>query len=99
MDTFKHLTSLSHGVRRDGAAALDLCFVAAGRLDGFWEYKLNPWDIAAGALIVEEAGGQVSNLENGPLSLEEGHILASNGLVHEAIVSALQGAKEYLIKL
>ncbi len=89
MEQFKRLTGLSHGVRRDGSAALDLCFVACGRLDGFWERKLSPWDIAAGSLIVEEAGGTVSDFHKGPLSLERGNILATNGLVHNEIIEAL----------
>jgi myo-inositol-1(or 4)-monophosphatase len=89
MEQFKRLTGLSHGVRRDGSAALDLCFVACGRLDGFWERKLSPWDIAAGSLIVEEAGGKVSDFHKGPLSLERGNILATNGLVHNEIIEAL----------
>jgi myo-inositol-1(or 4)-monophosphatase len=89
MEHFKKLTNVSHGVRRDGSAALDLCFVACGRLDGFWERKLAPWDIGAGSLIVEEAGGRVSNLTNGPLNMQDGHILATNGSIHDEVVAAL----------
>ncbi|MBS1991832.1 MAG: inositol monophosphatase [Cyanobacteria bacterium SZAS LIN-3] len=89
LESFKYLTSHCHGVRRDGSAALDLCFVAAGRLDGFWERKLAPWDVAAGSLIVEEAGGTVSNLEGGALELASGHILASNGLIHQQVIDSL----------
>jgi len=89
MEHFQALTNLSHGVRRDGSAALDLCFVACGRLDGFWERKLAPWDVGAGSLIVEEAGGKVSNLKNGQLNLQDGHILATNGLIHDEVVAAL----------
>lgn len=92
MDSFKHVTNICHGVRRDGSAALDLSFVACGRLDGFWERKLSAWDVAAGALIVEEAGGKVSNLEGGPLDMMSGHILASNGKIHREVVDALAAA-------
>ncbi|HEY9677046.1 MAG TPA: inositol monophosphatase family protein [Drouetiella sp.] len=90
MVPFTTLTNLSHGVRRDGSAALDLCFVACGRLDGFWELKLSPWDIAAGSLIVEEAGGSVSDLSNGPLDMPTGHILATNKLIHEEVVGVMK---------
>ncbi|MGH9794187.1 MAG: inositol monophosphatase family protein [Candidatus Acidiferrales bacterium] len=76
-------TLASHGVRRDGSAALDLCMVACGRFDGFWEFGLKPWDTAAGVLIVREAGGIVSDLEGRPYALGGASILASNGLVHE----------------
>jgi myo-inositol-1(or 4)-monophosphatase len=87
---FTTLTTLSHGVRRDGSAALDLCFVACGRLEGFWELKLAPWDIAAGSLIVEEAGGRVSDLVNGPLDMPTGHILATNKLIHDEVIGVMQ---------
>lgn len=90
---FKLITNRSHGVRRDGSAALDLCFVASGRSDGFWEMKLSPWDIGAGSLIVTEAGGKVSNLEGGPLDISSGHILATNGLIHEELISSLTQIK------
>jgi myo-inositol-1(or 4)-monophosphatase len=89
MAPFTTLTTLSHGVRRDGSAALDLCFVACGRLDGFWELKLAPWDIAAGSLIVEEAGGRVSDLVNGPLDMSTGHILATNKLIHDEVIGVM----------
>lgn len=90
---FATLTAASHGVRRDGSAALDLCFVASGRLDGFWEMKLSPWDTAAGSLIVTEAGGRVTNLEGGAFDIASGHILSTNGLIHDHVVSALARAK------
>lgn len=95
MDSFKHVTNICHGVRRDGSAALDLSFVACGRLDGFWERKLSAWDVAAGALIVEEAGGKVSNLEGGPLDMMSGHILASNTKIHQEVVDALATANTH----
>jgi myo-inositol-1(or 4)-monophosphatase len=76
-------TLKSHGVRRDGSAALDLASVAAGRFDGFWEFGLKPWDTAAGVLLVQEAGGTVSDLEGNPYTLGGKSILASNGLIHK----------------
>ncbi len=76
-------TLKSHGVRRDGSAALDLAAVAMGRFDGFWEFGLKPWDTAAGVVIVEEAGGTVTDLEGKPYVLGGKTILASNGLIHE----------------
>ena len=76
-------TELSHGIRRAGSAALDLCSVAAGRFDGFWELKLNPWDKAAGSLLVTEAGGRVTDVTGGPFNLLANEIFASNGFVHD----------------
>jgi myo-inositol-1(or 4)-monophosphatase len=78
-------------VRRLGSAAIDLAYVAAGRLDGFWEHALHPWDVAAGALIVEEAGGRVTNLVGGPYSSRSGNVVASNGVIHGAMVEIIQG--------
>lgn len=83
---FCHFTHKTQGVRRDGAAALDLAYVAAGRLDGFWERGLSPWDMAAGVVLVEEAGGRVSAYDGSPFDLQSGRILATNGHLH-AIVS------------
>ena len=80
---FSRFMQLSHGIRRPGSAALDLCSVAAGRFEAFWELKLNPWDKAAGSLVVTEAGGRVSDLAGGPLKLLGDEILSSNGLVHD----------------
>jgi myo-inositol-1(or 4)-monophosphatase len=76
-------TQLSHGVRRDGSAALDLACVAAGRFDGFWEFGLQKWDTAAGVLLIEEAGGKVSDFAGNPYQLGGPVILASNSLIHE----------------
>ena len=76
-------TLLSHGIRRAGSAALDFCSVASGRFEGFWELKLNPWDKAAGSLLVTEAGGRVTNLSGGPFRLLEDEVFASNGSVHD----------------
>jgi len=83
---YHQITLRTHGVRRAGSAALDLCNVACGRFDGFWEFNLNPWDTAAGVLIVEEAGGQVSRFDGAPFELDSRETLASNGLVHEALL-------------
>ena len=80
---FYQLSMMSHGVRRAGAAALDLAYVACGRLDLFWEFSLNPWDIAAGTLLVREAGGRVTDMRGQEIGLRPPHILADNGLVHE----------------
>ncbi|MBI4042842.1 MAG: inositol monophosphatase [Deltaproteobacteria bacterium] len=77
-------------VRRIGSAALDLCYVAVGRFDGFWEYDLSPWDIAAGVLLVTEAGGKVSSMSGGPYLLEEGSIVASNGKIHQTLIEMLR---------
>jgi myo-inositol-1(or 4)-monophosphatase len=87
---YHQLTLRSHGVRRAGSAALDLCCVAAGRFDGFWEFNLNPWDTAAGVLIVEEAGGRVTDFSGGPFQISSRETLASNGLVHHALISEFQ---------
>ena len=83
---YHQITLRTHGVRRAGSAALDLCNVASGRFDGFWEFNLNPWDTAAGVLIVEEAGGKVSRFDGSPFELDSKETLASNGRVHEALV-------------
>jgi myo-inositol-1(or 4)-monophosphatase len=83
IEFYYRLTRISHGVRRAGSAALDLCSVAAGRFDGFWELKLNPWDKAAGSLLVTEAGGRVTHVTGAELNLLGDDILASNGLIHE----------------
>ena len=79
---YHQITLRTHGVRRAGSAALDLASVASGRFDGFWEFNLNPWDLAAGVLLVEEAGGQVSGFFGQPFRLQDRDVLASNGLIH-----------------
>jgi myo-inositol-1(or 4)-monophosphatase len=83
---YHQITLHSHGVRRAGSAALDLCNVASGRYDGFWEFNLNPWDTAAGVLIVEEAGGKVTRFDGSPFELNSRETVASNGLLHEALL-------------
>ena len=83
----------ARAVRRLGSAAIDLAYVAAGRLDGFWEVRLNPWDISAGALIIEEAGGRVSNLAGGPFDSRLGEVIASNGRIHDQMVATIRTRK------
>jgi myo-inositol-1(or 4)-monophosphatase len=82
----------SQGTRRDGAAALNLCYVAAGRLDGFWERPLQPWDLAAGGLIVQEAGGTVTTYDEEPFDPYRREVIASNGQIHEAMVGVVHQA-------
>jgi myo-inositol-1(or 4)-monophosphatase len=89
---FRSFVSKARGVRRLGSAAIDLCYVAAGRLDGFWERGLSPWDIAGGALLVEEAGGRVTRLNGGTFASRGREVLASNGFIHEAMLEAIRTA-------
>jgi myo-inositol-1(or 4)-monophosphatase len=86
---FAHVSDRAEAVRRDGSAALDLSFVAAGRYDAFWEWDLRPWDVAAGALLIEEAGGRASAIEGTPLDIAAGSILASNGTIHAELQTLL----------
>jgi len=83
---YHEFTLRSHGVRRAGSAALDLAYVACGRMDAFWEFNLNPWDTAAGILLVEEAGGRVTDFAGARYRLASDEILASNGLIHEELI-------------
>lgn len=87
---YQEFTLRSHGVRRAGSAALDLAYVAAGRLDAFWEFNLNPWDTAAGILLVTEAGGQVTGFCGEPCRLESREILASNGLIQNELIDLFE---------
>ena len=80
---YQEFTLRSHGVRRAGSAALDLAYVAAGRLEGFWEFKLNPWDISAGYLLVEEAGGRITRFDGSKFQLNSDEVFATNGLIHD----------------
>jgi len=89
---FAQVVKTARAVRRDGSAALDLCYVAAGRFDGFWELKLHPWDVAAGLLIVDEAGGRTSDLKGGPAPRSGRSVAASNGHIHPALIDALGAA-------
>lgn len=86
---FCYLTSQTRGVRRMGSAAMDLAFVACGRFDGFWERGLRVWDVAAGIILVREAGGIVSSYENQPIVVDSGRILATNGHIHKELSSKL----------
>jgi myo-inositol-1(or 4)-monophosphatase len=96
VDTMENLLSeyavRARAIRRLGSAALDLCYVACGRMDGFWDRNLKPWDTAAGALIVREAGGIVTALDGGPFSCDSGNVLTSNGRVHDEMLSVMRTA-------
>jgi len=93
LNHFARLIKKARAIRRDGAAALDLCYVAMGRFDGFWEMKLNPWDIAAGIFIVAEAQGQVSGFDGKAVCHETGSVLATNGRLHESILDILTDSR------
>jgi myo-inositol-1(or 4)-monophosphatase len=94
LDLFGDFIRKARAVRRLGSAAIDLAYVAAGRLDGFWEASLSPWDVSAGALIVEEAGGAVTRLDGGPFDSRRGDVLASNGLIHQPMLDVIRSARE-----
>src|SRR5947207_6111937 len=83
---YHQITLRSHGVRRAGSAALDLCYTAAGRYDAFWEFNLNSWDTAAGVLLVQEAGGKVTDFSGGAFDISSREVLASNNLVHDEVL-------------
>ena len=92
LDHYANFSLWSRGVRRLGSAAIDLAYVAAGRFDGFWEIRIHNWDIAAGSLLVEEAGGKVTDLRGGPDFISaEPSILASNGRIHDQMLAVLHG--------
>jgi len=91
---FNRLMGLARAVRRDGSAAINLSYVAAGRADGFWEEVLKPWDVAAGRLLVEEAGGRVTRFDGSSLGLGPDEVLATNGRIHEAMVTVLREEKQ-----
>jgi myo-inositol-1(or 4)-monophosphatase len=93
LDYFAALLMASQEIRRSGSASLDLCSVAAGRLDGYWELKLHPWDVAGGSLIVREAGGMVSDFTGSGFSIHDKEILASNGLIHRQALDILRTVK------
>jgi myo-inositol-1(or 4)-monophosphatase len=92
LSQFSSFAMKAQAIRRPGAAAIDLCYVATGRLDGFWEYHLKPWDLAAGALIVQEAGGWVSATDGAPFDVTRADIVASNGVLHEIMLATLAQA-------
>lgn len=87
---FKNFVTRVQGIRRGGSAAMDLCYVACGRFDGFWELKLKPWDVAAGAIIVEEAGGRISDFQNKEFDFIGLETLATNGLIHDQMMAVLR---------
>lgn len=89
LDHFKDFIMKAQAIRRDGVAAVDLCYLAAGRYDGFWELNLFPWDVAAGLLMIQEAGGKVTNFSGKPFDIYSKEILASNGALHEAMLEVL----------
>jgi len=89
LDHFAKFALKAQGIRRTGSAALDLCYVAAGRFDGFWEVKLNPWDMAAGSILVKEAGGRLTDFLGRDLSLYGQELVASNGHIHQAMLTVL----------
>ncbi len=93
VDNLNHFTNFykrAQAIRRAGSAALDLCYLAMGRFDGFWELKLSPWDTAAGSLLVTEAGGQVTDFSGGPFSIYMKEILATNGKIHQEMIEVLK---------
>jgi myo-inositol-1(or 4)-monophosphatase len=91
IELFGEFISRARAVRRLGSAALDLCYVAAGRFDAFWEHKLQPWDVAAGALIVEEAGGRVTAIDGAPFGSRAGSVLATNSHIHAEMLDTIAG--------
>jgi myo-inositol-1(or 4)-monophosphatase len=91
IEMFAAFIARARAVRRLGSAALDLCYVAAGRFDGFWERQLQPWDVAGGALIVAEAGGRVTTMTGEPYGSRKGSVLATNGRIHDAMLDVIRG--------
>jgi myo-inositol-1(or 4)-monophosphatase len=90
VELFGAFLGRARAVRRLGSAALDLCYVAAGRFEGFWEQHLKPWDVAAGALVVEEAGGRVTGMDDTPFDPAAAHLVASNGRVHDQLLAVIR---------
>lgn len=93
LDHFANFAKKTQAIRRAGSAALDLCYLAMGRFDGFWELKLSPWDTAAGSLLVKEAGGKVTDFKGGKYSIYKKEILASNGKIHSQMFEVLKSGK------
>jgi myo-inositol-1(or 4)-monophosphatase len=87
---FARMLKAARGIRRDGSAALDLCYVAAGRFDAYWELKLHAWDVAAGNLMVEEAGGRISDADGGPAPADGRSVVATNGRLHDQVLERIQ---------
>ena len=94
LNHFCNFAVRAQAIRRPGSAVLDLCYLAAGRFDGFWELKLYPWDMAASSLIVKEAGGMITNFRGGEFSIYKGEMLASNGLIHKEMINILNLATD-----
>jgi myo-inositol-1(or 4)-monophosphatase len=94
LSLFQRFMAEARAIRRDGAAALDLSYLAAGRIDGFWEVRLSPWDVMAGALLVEEAGGRVTRFDGSPLALVPDEVVASNGALHGPMLDVLRAERE-----
>ncbi len=92
-DHFVNFQQTAQACRRAGSASLDLAYLAAGRLDGFWEMKLKPWDVAAGKVLVEEAGGRISDFDGSPLDIKGKECLASNGMIHERMQEVLKSGR------
>jgi myo-inositol-1(or 4)-monophosphatase len=90
---FSAFLAQARAVRRLGSAAIDLCWVAAGRMEGFWEQSLKPWDVMGGALIVQEAGGTVTGLDGSPWDAHAGHVLASNGRIHDEMLAVVRSVR------
>ncbi len=95
-ELFKRFVDLTQGVRRLGAAAIDLCHVASGKVDGFWEFDLNPWDTAAGVLIVQEAGGTITKMDGTDFNINRPQLLATNGLIQQEMIGLLTPAIQEL---
>ena len=91
---YHQITLRTHGIRRAGSAALDLCYVACGRFDGYWEFNLNPWDTAAGVLVVQEAGGRVTGIYDDPFDIASKEVVASNTVLHPGLLAELQAVLE-----
>jgi len=89
VEYFKKMLEITQAIRRLGSAALDLCYVACGRFDGFWEFGLNPWDMAAGQLVVKEAGGIVTTMRGGPFDIFKKDITATNGIIHDEMLKGM----------
>jgi myo-inositol-1(or 4)-monophosphatase len=88
-DTWRDFLTRVQAIRQTGSAALNLCYIASGRLDGYWEQGIAPWDVAAGALMVTEAGGVVSDMRGGPFRSDDRAIVASNGLLHDQLLAVI----------
>lgn len=98
LDYFNLMAREAQAIRRAGAAALDIAYVAAGRFDGFWELKLQPWDVAAGCLLAEEAGGKIANIRGGSWNISSPDILVSNGRIQEQMLSVFQRANDNFVE-